>query len=140
MDLDKYRKDLAEWVESDKGKAYFEKMKQKIIIQQERFKRFEEWLKDADFDRVMYRIILEHGNEYQDKCYHNGFEPHPNRKLSFLINYITENLETVKVKKLDCDFPNDIWLFQDYYFQNIHGQGVITRIYNKEDMRMLLQI
>ena len=140
MDLDKYRKDLAEWVESDKGKAYFEKMKQKFIIQQERFKRFEEWLKDADFDRVMYRIILEHGDDYVDSCYHKGVMPHPNNKLSFLIDYVVNNLDNVNVKKLECDFPNKIWLFQDYYFQHIHGQGVITRIYNKEDMRMLLQI
>jgi len=123
-------------------KKYFEKLAEKQALQNSRFKRFEEWLENNDFDKLMYRLILEHGDDYIDKCYHNGFMPFPNRKLSFVIDYVTRDdvPHPVSVKELECDFANDIWEFRGYYFQNIFGQGTITRIYNKDDLRLLLQL
>ena len=88
----------------------------------------------------MYRLILEHDDDYIDKCYHNGYMPSPNNKLNFVIGYVFDNLAEIGVNELDCDFPNDIRQFKGYYFQHIHGQGTITRIYNKDDNRLLLQL
>jgi len=43
--------------------------------------------------------------------------------------------------KYDSDLSNisnEIWFYKGYYFQMIWSQGVITKIYNKDDMKQLL--
>jgi hypothetical protein len=131
---------LSEFMDSDEGKAYFEKENQKHEFQLHRFEHFEEWLKHNDFDKLLYRVVLKHDANYIAKCWHNGCEPYPNNVLTFIIDYVTNTNETVNVQELRCKFSNDIWYFKGYYFQMIYGQGVITRIYNREDMRLILEI
>lgn len=140
IDVEKIKREMKEWEESEQGTAYFENYWKKIDLKSKRFVRFTEWLKHNDFDKLMYRIILEHNEEYREKCWHSGCEAYPNNKLSFLLSYITVTCELIKVSQIDCDFTNEIWFFKGYYFQLIHGQGTITRIYNKEDMRCILQV
>lgn len=140
MDIEKLRA----WLDTDEGKAdlkkYFEECNGEDELTQNRYRRFEAWLEDNDFDKLMYRLILEHNDEYQEKCYHNGCMPYPNNKLGFVLNYIGHNFEPINVSELDCDFANEIYQFRGYYIQHIHGQGVITKIYNKDDNRELLTI
>ena len=136
MDIEKLKK----FIESDEGEQYFLELAKKQELREARHRRFEEWLKTNDFDKLMYRLILEHDDDYIDKCYHNGCMPYPNNKLSFVIGYVFDNLAQINVSELDCDFANDIRQFKGYYFQHIHGQGTITRIYNKDDNRLLLQL
>jgi hypothetical protein len=135
---------LREHLASPEGKAsmekHFLKLAEREKLAETRHRRFEEWLEKNDFDKLMYRLILEHGDEYVDKCYHNGHMPHPNRKLAFVIDYIIHNIARIKVRELDCDFANEIYFFKGYYLQHIMGQGVITRIYNKDDMSLILQV
>ena len=140
MKLVDVEKQMDNWFESPAGKEYFKTIAEKQKILNQRHKRFETWLETNDFDKLMYRLILEHGDEYIENCYHNGFQPYPNRKLNFVISYVTRDdvPHPIEVKGLECDFPNEIWVFKGYYFQFIHGQGTIIRIYNKEDMRLLL--
>ena len=128
------------WLKSEEGEAFILEQKKKQELKEKRHRRFEDWLEENDFDKLMYRLILEHNDDYLDSCYHRGVMPYPNNKLGFVVGYITNNLASVYVSELDCDFPNQVWLFKGYYFQHIHGQGTILRIYNKEDMRMLLQL
>ena len=66
--------------------------------------------------------------------------PYPNRKLAFVVGYVFDNLARIMVHELDCDFGNEIRLFKGYYFQHIHGQGTILRIYNKDDNNLILQL
>jgi hypothetical protein len=136
MDIEK----MKAWAESDAGEAYFKDLAEKEKLEEARHMRFKVWLETNDFDNLMYRLILEHNDEYIDNCYHKGYMPYANNKLNFVIGYVVENHEPIRVSELDCDFPNNIWQFRGYYFQHIHGQGTITRIYNKDDNRLLLQI
>ena len=136
MDIEKLKK----WLESEDAKEYFAAEAERQEIRKKRHERFEEWLEDNDFDKLMNRLILEHDDDYVDKCYNKGYMPSPNRKLSFVIGYVFDNLAGIKVSELDCDFPNDIRQFKGYYFQHIHGQGTIARIYSKDDNRLLLQV
>jgi hypothetical protein len=140
INFEEFKKKIDEWVESDEDKAYFENENRKLELKHKRYARFEEWLKHNDFDRLMYRLILEHDEEWLEKCWHNGYEAYPNNVLSFVIDYIAHNFEPIIVSELDCSFPNQIWQFKGYYFQMIYGQGSFNRIYNKADMRLLLQI
>jgi hypothetical protein len=121
---------------------YFIKLTKKQELLNIRYKHFEEWLNNNDFDKIMYRLILEHDEEYFDKCYHNGFMPFPNNKMDFIINYVsnTSIQHPIIVKDLECNFPNKIWEFRGYYFQHVHEKRTIIKIFNKDDLRLLLEL
>lgn len=139
MKLDDVKDKIDNWFESAECTKYFEELEDANQIREQRFRRLEKWIETNDFDKLMYRLILEHGDNYIENCYHSGYEPYPNNKLDFLISYITKNTEII-VKKLINDSTNNIWEFKGYYFQFIYGQGTIIKIYNKDDMRLLLQL
>jgi len=106
-----------------------------------RFKKFEAWQVDHDFDKLMYSLILKHRNiEYKEKYYHNGEDPKANNKLMFIINYVTYNFSPIKLTKLRGVIHNYIWEYNDYYFQKIYDTNTIIRIYNKDDLKLLLEI
>jgi hypothetical protein len=140
LSLKEFEDKIDQFIDSPEGKAYFEKLNKAVQIVDNRYKRFELWLEKNDFEALMYRLILEHGEDYRENCYHHGYEPMPNNKLAFLIDYISDRFETVDVPEIDSDFNNRIWFFRGYYFQVISGQGMITRIYNKEDMKLVLVV
>ena len=120
---------------------YFVKLSKKKQIIDGRFNKFERWLENNDFDTLLYRIILEHDDEYRSRCYENGHEPYPNNKMSFIFNYVTERGgKEVEINEFDNLFANKIWEFNGYYFQITWGQGVIYKIYNKEDSREIFTI
>lgn len=85
-------------------------------------------------------MLIHDSDDYREKCFDNGVEPHPNNLLQFIIDYVVENAPVVQVKKLKCNFPNEVWEYRGYYFQIIQGQGAIVKIINKDDMRELLVI
>jgi len=128
-------------LESPEGKAsmekYFGNLAKQEMIKEGRFEKFTEWLKDNDFDQLLYRLVLEHDDEYREKCYHKGYEPYMNNKLSFVFDYAVENGEEVKVKELDCPFSNVISEYRGYYFQIIWGQRSVTQIHNKDDLKRI---
>jgi hypothetical protein len=138
INLDEFERECDEWVNSVDGKTYFEKLVIKRDIAEKRYKRFEEWLEHNDFDKLMYRLILEHGEEWREKCWSKGYEVHPNNKLQLVIDYVFDNLASIEVPQLDNDFPNQVWFFKGYYFQLTHGQGSVVDIYNVDDFKHLL--
>ena len=131
--------DIKAWGESEEGQLYFENLNKKRFLKYKRYQRFEKWLKYNDFNKLMNRLIQEHNINYCEKCHHNGFEPYPNNKLAFLIDYVVDNIEAIDIPKLKNSFINHVWYFNDYYFQMTWGQGVVTDIYDKE-LKHLLQI
>jgi len=140
-DYEKMIEAIKEFPNTPAGKKYFENMRKINDIKVSRYRRFEEWLKHNDFDALMLRLIHEHGDDYCEKCYHNGYEPYPNRKLAFLIDYLVHNYEPIEVPEIEPEhFPSTIYFFKGYYIQTICGQGCFHRIYNKEDMRLILQV
>lgn len=112
----------------------------KEAIKQHRFKKFGVWLENNDFDLLLYKLILHHGDEYIENCYSKGYEPHPNNILTFIFDYTSVFGKLVEIKKFDNDFPNEIREFKGFYFQTIWGQGSFVRIHNKDDMRTILQL
>ena len=140
-ELRNFKRAIEEFPNTPEGKKYFEKMGIELKIKKGRYARFEKWLEHNDFEALMFRLIHEHGDDYQEKCMHNGYEPYPNNKLEFLIDYLVHNYEPIEVPEIEPEhFPSTIYFFRGYYFQTICGQGCFHRIYNKEDMRMVLQV
>lgn len=136
--LDKHIK----WLKSDNGKKHLDNFRKKQEIKIKRYEYFKKWLEENDFDKLIYRLVFEHDDNYREKCYHNGYEPYPNNKLQFIIDYIIHNFEPIDVKdkRLKSDFPTNVWKFNDYYLQMIFGQGTMINLYNKKDMRCILSI
>ena len=120
---------------------YIMKMERKKEITEKRYNKFEKWLESNDFDTLLYRMILKHDDEYRSRCYENGYEPYPNNIMGFIFNYVTDRGgKEVEIKEFDNLFTNKIWEFKGYYFQITWGQGVILKIFNKEDSREIFTI
>lgn len=131
-------KKLDEFVNSPEGQAFFEKRRKKEELKLKRFARFEEWLKHNDFEALICRLILEHGEEWRERCWNKGYEPYSNNKLSFLIDYISESFDSIRVSQLENMFNTQIWFFKGYYFRIMHGQGSVFDLYNGGDFKHLL--
>jgi hypothetical protein len=120
---------------------YFTKLKEDKEIVEKRFNIFEKWLENNDFNTLLYRMILKHDDEYRSRCYERGYEPYLNNIMRFIFKYVTQRGgKQVEVRELDNLFNNKIWEFNGYYFQIIWGQGVILKIFNKEDSREIFTI
>ena len=52
-------KSIQNFIESDVGKKYFEKMRIELEIKRGRYVRFEKWLENNDFEKLMQRLISE---------------------------------------------------------------------------------
>ena len=138
IDVEQFKKDLEEWVESDAGKAYFEKERKKLEIKRGRYARFEKWLEINDFDALMIRLEKEHGTAWRNNCYNKGYEPHPNNKLAFIIDYVVHNRESICVPQIESEhFPSESWFFKGYYINMTWGQGVFTQILDKDFNRII---
>jgi len=131
---------LKKMLESGELDEYFEDIRKKQEILEGRFQKFEKYLETIDFDTLIYRLVMEHGEEYREKCWTNGLMPYPNNKLEFLFEYIMSKTPDVDVPEIQNDFIQEIREFKGYYFELIHGQGVIFRIYNKKDLQIVLQV
>ena len=133
---------ISEFLKTDKGKKFINKYHKLQDIQINRYLQFEKYVETIDFDKLIYRLVMEHGEEYCEKCNHNGFEPYPNNKLNFLFSYLENNKKPLKEipSKLNCDFPNEVWEYKGYYFQIIWGQGAIFLIFNKKDLQLVLRV
>jgi hypothetical protein len=124
----------------DKITDYFKKLDIENEILEKRFSYFTKWLENNDFDDLLYKIIIKHGDEYHEKCYLNGCEAYPNNLLEFILRYVDKYGKVVEPKELKSDYAGNIIEFKDYYFQKIYGQGTVHCIYNKKDMNCLLQL
>jgi hypothetical protein len=134
---------LKAYLESPEGKEatkkYFGNLAKKDAIMKSRFEKFDMWLEDNDFDMLLYRLILEHDDDYREKCYHKGYEPFMTNKLQFVFDYVCDRGTQLKKipKELRCPFAQAVWEFRGYYFEIVWGQGSFTAIYNKDDMKRI---
>ena len=131
---------IKKMLESGELDEYFEELERKEQILEGRFEKFEKYLKTIDFDTLIYRLVMEHGEEYREKCWHNGVMPYPNNKLEFLFEYVLIKTPHVEVPEIESSFMQEIHEFKGYYFEAVHGQGVIYTIYNKKDLQAILSI
>jgi len=133
---------LKAYLDSPEGKAqtekFFNELAEKQKLKEARYRRFEKWLETNDFDKLMYRLILEHGEEWREKCWHKGYEVYSNNKLRFVTSYVFDNLAPISVPKLENMFPTEIRFFKGYYFRIMHGQGSVFDLYNGDDFKHLL--
>jgi len=138
IDIKKFEEALEKDLQNPNG--YWNTITKKRELKEKRFEKFENILKSntINFDDLFDRLLKEHGEEYKNKCYSNGCEPYPNRKLSFLLSYIEHNLEPITTPDfIGDDFPTDTYFFKGKYWATTHGQGCFTHIYDINKNRIL---
>ncbi len=137
MNVNEFKK----WMDSEEGKASMKKFAQKINTERIAFEnwsnRFEKWLETNSFDGLIKRLKSEHGKEWAKKCWAKGYETYPNNKLSFLFEYLKENLELVEISWIKSDFSSGGFIFKGYVFDIICGQGCIYRVWNYKTKKHL---
>lgn len=121
---------LQEHLDSPASDKYFEDLRIKEELQESRFKKLDTYLETHSFDELLQRLIGEHTEEYRDKCYQRGYEPYPNNKMSFVISYVESR--GTQTDEIECDFSNSAYVYKEYFFETICGQGCFNRIYNKD--------
>jgi hypothetical protein len=135
-------KKLDEYLNSPEGKLEMEKMRKKNVlieeIRQARFIKLENYLKDRSFDAVLSSLFDEHSDAYRDAMYAKGIEPHPNNKLSLLLDYINDTMSDISVAKIENElhFNTSIRFFKGYYFVTMYGQGCAHLFYNSKQERI----
>lgn len=139
MNLDDVKQQINDWYNSEECELHFEYLKIRFELKEKRYKRFEEYIEENDFNVLMERLISEHDIIYKRKWTLMRFKPYLNNKLSFIFDYVTDNYDTVYVKELDSHFMDEVRYFKGFYFQIISGQGTIHRIYNK-DKELILSL
>lgn len=117
----------------------FDDSSEKSILSEKynRYRKFENYLENIDFDKLMLRLTYEHNDEYINSCYNSGFRPKPNNKLQFILDYLRDNYSSIYVRKLG-DNHNNVWSFKGYFFQVIEN-GIINVI-NKDDLTMMIRL
>jgi len=134
FDVEKFKKAIDEDLKDPNG--YWNTLAKKEDLAQKRYDKFDEIIKDMDFDKLMNRLKEEHNEEYRDKCYKKGYEPYSNRKLSFLYSYISDRLEPINTPEwIGNDFPTTTYFFKGYYFCTTFGQGSFDHIYTTDKKR-----
>lgn len=128
--------------ESERGVKFIESLNDKRKNQLIWYERFEKWLNNNDFDKLLLKIIFKHTDEYIEQCHNNGKEVHPNNILCMLFDYVIEHSEPLKKvpKTIQNKFFNHVFKFKGYYFQIIMGQGTVYCIWNVDDKELLLSI
>jgi len=147
MGFDKFQTKVSEYLKSPQFEKdieeYAQKMKVKDDIMTGRIEKVDQYLSAINFDILMERLKKEHNNEYEDRCYKNGYMPHPNNKLYLLLEYFNEKVPVIEdfVEGVTIDdMPGQtVYLYKGYYFINVSFHTGFTRILT-EDKKDFFQI
>lgn len=131
------------WAESPEGKANLERerAKQEIINanREIRTRKFESYLEKHGFQSILDRLIKEHDDAWDEKCFRRGYETYPNNKFNFLWSYIEDNYVPVENEFIPQDFLTSSYFFKGYWFCLYCGQGCFYRVYDNK-LNNLLQV
>jgi hypothetical protein len=82
-----------------------------------RYQKITEQIKTKKFDDILYRVILQHNQDYIDSYHHNGREAHPTNKMILLFNYAIDCGKKIQDKTVENVGVFRAWQLKKYYFQ-----------------------
>lgn len=138
LDLEAIKKHLKEDLANPDG--YWNTIKKKKETLESRFPKIEKYLDSCDFPELIRRLILEHGDEWRDKCSRKSYETYPNNKFRLLWKWIEGTYEPIQNKNIPQDFLGASYFVKGYWFTIYCGQGCcFYRVYDSE-INNILQI
>jgi hypothetical protein len=128
---------IKEFHESPEGKKALQEFAEKIAREHKRKEKAKDYLLSLSkykFDKLVSRLMVQNGEERRDKCYKEGCEPYPTNLMYLLFEAasIGGKEYTKTLDRGDEIFGGGTVKFRGYYFNWIHGQGTITRIFNNK--------
>jgi len=137
IDLEKFRAALEADLADPNG--YWNTLIKKDEAARARFPKVEAYIEKHGMPAVMDRLVREHGEEWEQKCWDRGCETYPNQKFNLLWKYITESYEPVHNDRIPQDFLSASYFVKGYWFTIYCGQGCFYRVYD-HDINTILQI
>lgn len=117
---------------------FFEKIKFKKELEKKHIEKIKKMFHDQEtFNNLVNKILNKHDNDYVNKCYKNGYMPHPMNLLYSLFD-LAELEGTVLTESLDGlteNFPSQIMEYMDWQFAITDGQGSICSVYYKKELK-----
>lgn len=133
---------LSDYFNSPEGQKdmeeYFEDVKIKGDLLDKRLVLVDEYIKINGLKSILDRLVIEHNEEWSEKCFNRGVETHPNNKLYLLLDWVKNRHEYKYNKDIPQDFLSSCYQVGEYWFCTYSGQGVFDRIYNN-DLQIILQ-
>lgn len=137
IDIEKFKAALEADLANPDG--YWNRLKRKQEAEEARFPKIEAYVEKHGMKSIVDRMIQEHGEEWEDKCWKRGYETYPNNKFSLLWGWIEGTYEHVNNPLIPQDFLGASYFVKGYWFTIYNGQGSFFRVYDK-DINNILQI
>lgn len=137
LDIEAFNKALEEDLANPNG--YWNKLKRKRDAVEARFPMVENYINLHGMKSVIDRMVLEHGEDWGDKCWAKGYEAHPNNKLSLLLKWVEFGHEPIHNELLPQDFLSASYFVKGYWFCVYCGQGCFREIYDSE-LNLILHV
>ncbi len=137
IDIEAFKKALEEDLANLNG--YWNKLKRKDEITASRFPKVEAYIGKHGMSSVIERMIVEHNEEWGDKCWKRGYETYANNKFNILWKWIENTYEPVTNESIPQDFLSASYFVKGYWFTVYCGQGCFYRVYDN-NLKILLQI
>jgi len=127
---------FADFLDSPEGKAslqaFADEFAEKKKILRKRLEKVKVYVEKVGIHSIMERLVNEHDETWREHCYLNGYEPYENNKLHLLLEFVMEYGQTSHRHRSKI-FSNHTWVYGDFYFNLMHGQGSVWSIYYKSE-------
>lgn len=137
IDIEKFKAALEADLANPDG--YWNRLARKRKVEEDRFPKVEAYIKKHGMKSVIDRMIQEHDEEWDDKCWKKGYQTYPNNKFNLLWRWIEGTHEHVDNHLIPQDFLGASYFVGGYWFTIYCGQGCFHRVYDK-DINNILQI
>jgi len=137
IDIEKFKETLDKDLADPNG--YWNTLEKKRKIGEARFPKVSAYIENFGMESVIDRMILEHDENWEDKCRAKGCETYPNHKFQLLWDWIEDTFEPLQNDLLPQDFLRASYFVKGYWFTIYCGQGCFYRVYDSE-LNNILQI
>jgi hypothetical protein len=133
MDLNKLRA----FLDSEEGQKSLEAFAQRENEKEKRYTKANQYiqsLKSKDFEDLLKKEIAKHDEAWRDRCWKAGYEPYPSNLLELLFSVAERFGKPVKqiLDEFDREFGGGTFRYRGFYFNWIHGQGTVLRIFDSD--------
>lgn len=88
------------------------------------------------FNNLVNNILDKHNQEYSERCYKNGYMPHPLNILYSLFELADSEGEPIEpFDQFTIMFPSSATEYMNWQFVVTHGQGSVCSVYYKNELK-----
>jgi len=131
--LSDMRSRMEEFFNSVDGEEYLNRLQKERdahMVQMTRLVNRLDLMTDAQFSNFIDKLSAKHNDAYRDRLYRRGYMPHPNKLMTLLFDVAMEFGEDAgPVDDFAEAFSSQTKLYRGFYFCNIYGQGMVSRIH-----------